>query len=94
MSDVNYLVDCGKRGADQVIHVDRMRHLRGQTLIGEDIPDRSLDQIVDPPVDESVEKDDNSCHDYSGNDAATDPPVRPFRSRRPPAYLKDYDTDY
>ncbi|CAG2224593.1 unnamed protein product [Mytilus edulis] len=34
-SDVNYLINCGRRGRPQVIHVDRMRLCKGQHLRGE-----------------------------------------------------------
>ena len=35
MSDVTYLVDCGRKGKDQLIHVDRMKRLHSQRLVGE-----------------------------------------------------------
>ena len=35
LSDVTYLVDCGRKGKDQVIHVDRMKRLHSQRLVGE-----------------------------------------------------------
>ena len=41
LSDVTYLVDCGRNGRDQVIHVDRMRPLRSQILTGEMANDES-----------------------------------------------------
>ena len=35
ISDLTYLVNCGPRGLDQVIHVDRMRKKPAQILSGE-----------------------------------------------------------
>ncbi|CAC5410678.1 unnamed protein product [Mytilus coruscus] len=34
-SDVTYLVNCGRKGRPQVIHVDRMRQCKDQRLLGE-----------------------------------------------------------
>ena len=38
-SEVNYLVNCGRRGRAQVVHVDRMRLCKDQLLRGEDAQD-------------------------------------------------------
>ncbi|KAK3104661.1 hypothetical protein FSP39_007335 [Pinctada imbricata] len=97
MTDVTYLVDCGRRGSDQVIHTDRIRRLRSQTLLGEtdDISPSQSDSVnVD---DTSVSKSDNDepCDlDNESDEQVVNPPHRPFRNRRPPVYLKDYDTGY
>ena len=96
MSDVTYLVDCGRRGSNQVIHVDRMRHLRPQTLLGEDnLGDTENTELKTPDshdmpnnLTDEVEKSDNEVPDIS------EPPIRQFRSRRPPPWLKDYETDF
>ena len=89
MSDVTYLVDCGRRGSDQVIHVDRMRPLRSQTLIGENIEDGVVVPVANAEPDVETPNDCDTTDDK--NDSPS--PVRQFRSRRPPTWLDDYETE-
>ncbi|KAK3093316.1 hypothetical protein FSP39_013979 [Pinctada imbricata] len=98
MSDINYVVDCGKKGMDQVIHVDRMRPLRSQTLIGESLEEDSLDlntNAADQTIEKSVDSgnDDNYSNDVTEHtDKEQHVSSRPFRTKRPPQWLKDYET--
>ena len=96
MSDVTYLVDCGRRGSDQVIQVDRMRPLRSQILTGEGLNDSTVElstaEIAEPDIqtpNDNVMTDDGETDKDDGL-----PPARQFRSRRPPTWLKDYETDF
>ena len=57
ISDLTYLVNCGPRGLDQVIHVDRMRKKRAQILSGENNEPQA--KLEDPEVSGSVDCDDN-----------------------------------
>ena len=85
MSDLTYLVNCGLRGSDQAIHVDRMRKKHSQVLSGES--DDSL-TFADPgdPGPASGDTDSNVREDI---------PVshRPSRDRKPPSWLYDYETE-
>ncbi|CAG2194672.1 Transposon Ty3-G Gag-Pol polyprotein,Transposon Ty3-I Gag-Pol polyprotein,Leucine-rich repeat-containing protein 43 [Mytilus edulis] len=47
-SDVNYLINCGRRGRPQVIHVDRMRLCKGQLLRGETERNENNDDTFEP----------------------------------------------
>lgn len=112
MSDITYKVNCGQRESNQVIHVDRIRLKRPQTLVGETADcveeqkeetfqdqtcsDNTKAQIENSNYkNESVvvseqqkyETEQQSCKEK-------ELPARQFRSRRPPVWLKDYETDY
>lgn len=89
-SDLTYRVNCGSRGKEQVVHVDRLRKKHPQILSGEvsnDLLDN--DKIVEdllPEVqvergiqDEGLELE----HRENENMAAK-------RSRRPPKWMSDY----
>ena len=86
ISDLTYLVNCGPRGLDQVIHVDRMRKKCAQILSGENNePFVNLENSEDSG---SINCDDNlqSKRDISIS-------RRPIRTRKPPSWLHDYETD-
>jgi hypothetical protein len=89
MSDVTYVVNCGPRGSNQVIHVDRMRLKHSQLLVGEnDIV--SQENAVDKDegsvslnrdiMTKDSESATESCQDL---DKGADLPARQFKSRRP-----------
>ena len=107
MSDVTYVVDCGRHGKDQVIHVDRMRPLRSQILTGEDDIDRDIsgpEQTSPHDIEQGAAKVDpdkvgvqsnkSDSEENCDSDAHDKVLHRPFRSRRPPVWLKDYKTDF
>ena len=102
ISDVTYVVDCGRHGKDQVIHVDRMRPLRSQILTGEDDIDRDisgLEQTSPHDIEQEAAKVDadkvgvqsnkSDSEENCDSDAHDKVLHRPFRSRRPPVWLKD-----
>ena len=86
ISDLTYLVNCGLRGLDQVIHVDRMRKKRAQILSGENNEPQA--KLEDPEDSGSIASDDNI---QSRENMSTD--RRPIRTRKPPSWLHDYETD-
>ena len=93
LSDVTYLVDCGRNGRDQFIHVDRMRPLRSQILTGEMANDESSVKDDDTEAsgsDMESETDGKADEEH----AAEVPSARQFRSRRPPVWMADYDIEY
>ena len=77
ISDLTYLVNCGLRGLDQVIHVDRMRKKRAQILSGENNEPQA--KLEDPEDSGSIDSDDNI---QSRENMSTD--RRPIRTRKPP----------
>ena len=88
VSDVTYKVNCGAKGKPQIIHVDRMRLKVRQRLSGEDVAEEtSLD------TNESKGEDCNESVEHApdmSNDGMNLIPET--RVRRPPKWLKDYDT--
>lgn len=85
MSDLTYMVNCGPRGGEQVIHVDRMRKKHPQILAGEEV--QETEETVLPERDtahDTVPDQENSRNNY--ND-------RPVRNRKPPTWLHDYYVD-
>ena len=106
LSDVTYMVNCGIRGSNQVIHVDRIRLKRSQTLVGErdDLVESNVEKNDGDVVDVKQSKNETSVvpasnDTYSVNDerqltgTMVDLPMRQFRSRKPPVWLKDYETE-
>lgn len=83
MSELTYLVNCGPRGSDQVIHVDRMRKKRPQVLSGE----------VDQPITPETPEDSGSVYGEDIEVPEMPHSDRPSRNRRPPIWLHDYETD-
>ena len=83
ISDLIYLVYCGPRGLDQVIHVDRMRKKRATILSGENNEPQA--KLENPEDSGSIDCDGNL---QSRWDMSTD--RRPIR---PPTWLHDYETD-
>ena len=107
MSDVTYMVNCGIRGSNQVIHVDRIRLKRSQTLVGErdDLVESNVEKNDGDVVDVKQSKNETSVVPASNDthsvnderqltDTEADLPTRQFRSRKPPVWLKDYETEY
>ena len=77
-TDLTYKVLCGPRGAEQVIHVDRMRKKKEQTLVGEtDV--RELESEIED-VEREEETDELTVDASSGK-----------RQRRKPRWLLDYE---
>ena len=97
MSDVTYLVDCGRRGKDQVIHVDRMKRLHSQRLVGESDDVVSNEQAGPTGTKESgsdepwvkEDQDEDPVNDFS--DLPTIPLARSGRQIRKPAWHADYE---
>ena len=105
MSDVTYMVDCGPYSSNQVIHVDRMRLKHSQILTGENenIPESLPVDVTHENLSDSDTRADNI--DFANEnsqltdesqvlDKEADLPTRQFRCRRPPVWLKDYETEY
>ena len=106
-SDVTYTVNYGIRGSNQVMHVARIRLKRSQTLVGErdDLVESNVEKNDGDVVDVKQSKNETSVvpasnDTYSVNDerqltdTEADLPTRQFRSRKPPVWLKDYETEY
>ena len=105
MSDVTYMVDCGPYGSKQVIHVDRMRLKHSQILKGENeniaesmsmgATHENLQDIGTTTDVVEVENEQSQIRDENQVlDKEADLPTRQFRCRRPPVWLKDYETEY
>ena len=100
MCDVTYLVDCGRQGKDQVIHVDRMKRLHSQKLVGEtnEIHTETNEQTGQIEKDESAASSKQSVKDEEYNDQVNDfsdlltiPLARSGRQIRKPAWHADYE---
>ncbi|CAC5409280.1 unnamed protein product [Mytilus coruscus] len=66
-SDVNYLINCGRRGRPQVIHEDRMRLCKGQLLRGETEMNENENQDDTFELESVVPKISNDEPDSAGN---------------------------
>ena len=97
MSDVTYLVDCGRQGKDQVIHLDRMKRLHSQKLVGESDDAVRSEQAGPAGKKESgsdepwvkEDQDDDPVNDFS--DLPTIPLARSGRQIRKPVWHADYE---
>ena len=97
LSDVTYLVDCNRKGKDQVIHVDRMKWLHSQRLVGESDDAVSSEQAGPAGKKESgsdepwvkEDQDDDLVNDSS--DVPTIPCARSGLQIRKPAWHADYE---
>jgi hypothetical protein len=88
-SDVTYKVCCGRKGKEQVIHVDRMRICNPQKLSGEvdtsgDLAEVATDDLVD--VIDSCFADSFEIEQHSS--------ARPQRQRKHPVWMNDFDCAY
>ena len=88
MSDVLYSVDCGRSNSVQIVHVERMRRLKRQTLTGEEPIDERPLQTRD------ILPNDDRCISESEEDTQTIPETnntnRFGRQIKKPSYLKDF----
>ena len=81
-SDLLYEVDCGPRGKNQVIHVDRLRLQKPQLLAGEvddgmvKGEDHDIDDSNESELEEDVYTPESLCENK--------------RTRKPPVWLQDY----
>ncbi|CAG2249606.1 unnamed protein product [Mytilus edulis] len=104
-SEVTYLVNCGRKGRPQVIHVDRMRQCKDQRLLGEPLlgerlqglePSNQVSEMNDRAqvVDESapIEFDFENIYETIEQDEHINLP-RLRRERKPPTWLNDYVQD-
>ena len=96
---LTYVVNCGRGGRFQTIHVDRIRPCKTQTLRGEITPieegmfnetSESLDStnyegVVEPEEIEVPQK-------FTVEESEEPVSLRPRRDRKPPPWLRDYDT--
>ena len=81
ISDVLYKVDCGRHGSFQVIHVDRLRKARDQTLCGEGIPEpEGAETGSDTEIESSPEVQEEEPADLRFGK----------RERKKPAWHDDY----
>ncbi|CAG2218208.1 unnamed protein product [Mytilus edulis] len=94
-SDVNYLINCGRRGRPQVIHVDRMRLCKGQLLRGETERNENNDDTFEPEsvlpeiFNEELDSADNIV-DQSDSRDESGYAGRPRRVTKQPAWLHDF----
>jgi hypothetical protein len=88
-SDVTYKVCCGRKGKEQVIHVDRMRICNPQKLSGEvetsgdlaEVATDDLEDVIDSCFADSPEMEQHSSE-------------RPQRQRKQPVWMNDFDCAY
>ena len=96
-SDVTHLVDYGRQCNDQVIHVDRMKRLRSQRIVGE-----ADDAVIIEHAGHNV-KGESGSDEPSGKEDKYDDPVNDFsdlptipcarsgQQRKKPAWHADYE---
>ncbi|CAC5410712.1 unnamed protein product [Mytilus coruscus] len=103
--NVTYLVNCGRKGRPQVIHVDRMRQCKDQRLLGEPLlgerlqglePSNQVSEMNDQAqvVGESASIDfdfENRYETIEQDEHINLPRLR--RERKPPTWLNDYVQD-
>lgn len=108
-SELNYRVDCGQRGKEQVVHVDRIRLRHPQLLRGES---SQLDELVErespndivelkePDVVDDFDSENNQIGDQVsestlGQQCPNDERLLgpSKRERRPPKWMSDYIRD-
>ena len=82
LSDVLYEVNCGRNGALQPIHIERLMKAADQTLPGED----SGEVLADSDI-ENIEEEESESEDQEDR---ADQGGRPRRVVRKPAWLTDY----
>ena len=82
LSDVLYKVNCGRLGAIQVIHCDRMRKANSQLLPGEDVHQYSNEHESETYLDTDNVLEENA----SAPDEVSDGK----QVRRKPTWTKDY----
>ena len=93
LSDVLLNINCGRNGTLQVIHVNRVRKARKQTLIGE-----SEERGVPEPVDQESDRYDSQ--DEQMDRAETSDEEEPFvetrhkRVVRKPRWMRDYISEF
>ena len=81
-SDLLYEVDCGPRGKNQVIHVDRLRLQKPQLLAGE---------VDDGMVEgEDHDIDDSNASELEEDAYTPESLCENKRTRKPPVWLQDY----
>ena len=94
-SDLTYKVDCGTRGRDQIIHVDRLRVQHPQVLRGETgaADSANWDEVHADVSDENAEctVEDDSTRLISDREVTNDvAPLDPHkRERRTPKWMSD-----
>ncbi|XP_062579619.1 uncharacterized protein LOC134241607 [Saccostrea cucullata] len=93
MTDITYKVNCGPRGKPQIVHVDRLRLKRSQTLRDEVVEDNSSQEDTGQDTERSVT--DNERNDIEAPPSGDDLVVNEGggRIRRPPTWLQDYVFD-
>ena len=82
LSDVLYEVNCGRNGALEPIHIERLMKAADQTLPGED----SGEVLADSDI-ENIEEEESESEDQEDR---ADQGGRPRRVVRKPAWLTDY----
>ena len=92
ISEVLYKVNCGRNGKEQVVHCDRMKTCKAQTLRGEEEMQVFTDDAEKLP-DEQLEAEtvyENQPQIEVTDELAGDSNLRPTRDRRVPVWMKDY----
>ena len=97
-SDLTYKVDCGTRGRDQIIHVDRLRVQHPQVLSGETgaaggaYRDEMHEDVSEENAECTVEDNTRLISDTEVTNDVT--PLDPHkRERRAPKWMSDYVVD-
>ena len=93
-SEVTYKVRCGQRDQVQVIHVDRMRQKKDQSLRNESSGDADpCSQLSSDSAEDQTGSENVSGSSLVEEDQDTRP-TNSGRTRRPPLWMSDYVTDY
>ena len=89
LCDVLYVVDCGRNGTHQVIHIDRLKKAKPQTLANE-VEDNNVPDTI-PDV-SGMQSESASSHDEEeeGDNIEHDDYSRFGRKRRKPVWLQDF----
>ena len=82
LSDVLYMVNCGRGNSSQVIHCDRLKKAKDQILTGEEV-------YQTPDIGETDKVTDTSI-DHDGEEVTPEDMVRQRRIRKKPVWLQDY----
>ena len=89
LCDVLYIIDCGRNGSHQVIHIDRLKKVKPQTLANEPQINDTQDTVQDVS-EEIYEVDSSPDNDGEEDNAEHENYSRFGRRRRKPVWFQDY----
>ncbi|XP_061176094.1 uncharacterized protein LOC133185046 [Saccostrea echinata] len=93
MTDNTYKVNCGPRGKPQIVHVDRLRLKRSQTLRDEVVEDSTSQEGISQDTEKSVTDNERNDIEAPPSEDNFDVDGGGARFRRPPTWLQDYVLD-